>query len=166
MDTYHWDVLVTYDWDVVGCFVWDLLETSWRRTDWTSLLLPFETSSRRSNKMSWRRTTETFWRRSTETSLGVLFEAYLRRCWGLQRNVVTTSLQRLVARWVCSKYVTKTLYRNKFLGSEYIFKLVYHCEGSSSSEICRARDIAEKSLNRLLLQLPEVYCRKKCSSKI
>ena len=30
---------------------------------------------------------------------------------------------------VCSKSDTKTLYGNKFLLSEYIFKLVYHCEG-------------------------------------
>ena len=31
---------------------------------------------------------------------------------------------------VCSKYVVKTLYGSNFLVSEYIFKLVYHCEGS------------------------------------
>ena len=31
---------------------------------------------------------------------------------------------------VCSKSVTKTFYGSKFLVSEYIFKLVYHCEGS------------------------------------
>ena len=68
---YHWDVLVTYCWDVVGCFIWDLFET-WRRTDITSLLHPLETSSRRSNKMPWRRT--------TETSLGVLFGTCLRHC--------------------------------------------------------------------------------------
>ena len=54
---------------------------------------------------------------------------------------------------VCSKSVTKTLYRNKFLVSEYIFKLVYHCEGSRRSEICCARNTAAKSLNRLLLLL-------------
>ena len=54
---------------------------------------------------------------------------------------------------VCSKSVTKTFYGSKFLVSEYIFKLVYHCEGSRWSEICCARDIAKKSLNRLLLLL-------------
>ena len=54
---------------------------------------------------------------------------------------------------VCSKSVTKTFYRSKFLVSEYIFKLVHHCEGSRWSEICCARDIAKKSLNRLLLLL-------------
>ena len=52
---------------------------------------------------------------------------------------------------VCSKSVIKTFYGRKFLVSEYIFKLVYHCEGSRWSEICCARDIAKKSLNRLLL---------------
>ena len=91
MDTYHWDALVTYHWDVVGCFIWDLLETSWRRTDETSSLRPLETWSRHTNKMSWRRT--------TETSLGVSFETYLRRCWDVQRDVVTTSPRRLIAGW-------------------------------------------------------------------
>ena len=52
---------------------------------------------------------------------------------------------------VCSKSVIKTFYGSKFLVSEYIFKLVYHCEGSRWSEICCARDIAKKSWNRLLL---------------
>ena len=54
---------------------------------------------------------------------------------------------------VCFKFVTKTLYWNKYLVSEYIFKLVYHCESSRWSEISCARDIAKKakkSLNRLL----------------
>ena len=54
---------------------------------------------------------------------------------------------------VCSKSVTKTFYGSKFLVSEYIFKLVYHCEVSRWSDICFARDIAKKSLNRLLLFL-------------
>ena len=27
-------------WDVVGCFIWNLFETSWRRTERTSLLSP------------------------------------------------------------------------------------------------------------------------------
>ena len=91
MDTYHWDV--------VGCFIWDLFETSWRRTDETSSLPTLETWSRHTNKTSWRCTTETSWRRSTETSLGVSFETYLRRCWAVQRDVVTTSPRRLVAGW-------------------------------------------------------------------
>ena len=52
---------------------------------------------------------------------------------------------------VCSKSVIKTFYGSKFLVSEYIFKLVYHYEGSRWSEICRAREIAKKSWNRLLL---------------
>ena len=50
--------------------------------------------------MLWRRTTETSWRRSTETSLDVIFETYLRLHWNVQREVATTSLQRLVAGWV------------------------------------------------------------------
>ena len=29
---------------------------------------------------------------------------------------------------VCSKFVIKTFYKSKFLVSEYIFKLIYHCE--------------------------------------
>ena len=99
VDKYRWDVLVTYHWDVVGCFIWDLLEKSDRRTDGTSLLRPLDTSSRRLNKMSWRPTTETSWRRSIETLLGVSFETYMRRCWDVQRDVVTTSPQRLVAGW-------------------------------------------------------------------
>ena len=40
------------------------------------------------------------WRSSTETSLGVSFESYLRRQWDVQRDVVTTSLTRLVVGWV------------------------------------------------------------------
>ena len=55
-----------------------MFETLWTRTDGTSLLRPFKTSSRRSNKTSWRRTIETSWRRSNETSLGVSFGTYLR----------------------------------------------------------------------------------------
>ena len=100
VDTYDWDVLVTYHWNVVGCFIWDLFDTSWRRTNGTSLLRPFETSLRRSNKLLWRPTTETFWRRSIEPSLGVSFGTYLRRRWDVQRDVVTTSPGRLNAGWV------------------------------------------------------------------
>ena len=54
---------------------------------------------------------------------------------------------------VCCKSVTKTLYGDKFLVREYIFKLVYHCDRSRWSEICCERDIAKKSLNRFLLLL-------------
>ena len=77
VDMYHWDVLVTYHWGVVWCFIWDLFETSWRRTDGTSLL---------------RLATETSWRCSIETSLCVSFEIY--------RDVCMTSSRRLVAGWV------------------------------------------------------------------
>ena len=103
-EMYYWDVLVTYHWDVVRCFIWGLFEKLRRRSDGTSLLRPLKTSSQRSNKMPWRRTTEKSWQRSTETSLGVLFEMYLRRCWDVQRDVDTTLLRRLVARW--EKYFT------------------------------------------------------------
>ena len=54
---------------------------------------------------------------------------------------------------ISSKSIIKTLYGSKFLVSEYIFKLVYHCEGRKWSEICCGRDIAKKSLNRLLVLL-------------
>ena len=95
-----------------------LFETSWRRTDGTSLLHPFETSLRRSNKMLLRRTTETFWRRSIATSLGVSFGTYLRRRWDVQRDVVTMSPRRLNAGWVLisilSVYLLK-LYRQILL---------------------------------------------------
>ena len=87
------------NWDVIGCFIWDLFETSWRRTDGTSSLHPHETSPQHTNKMLWRRTTETSWRRSTETLLGVSFEMYLRCCWDVQRDAVTTLLRRLVGGW-------------------------------------------------------------------
>ena len=50
------------------------------------MLRSLETLSRRSNKILWRRTT-------------VSFETYLRRRWDVQRDVVTTSLRRLVAGW-------------------------------------------------------------------
>ena len=114
MDTYHWDALVTYHWDVVGCFIWDLYETSWKRTDETKLVRPLETSSRRSNEMSRKRTTETSWRRSTETSLGVSFETYLAYCWGIQRDVVTTTLWCLVASRVFNFHVRISKYKNNF----------------------------------------------------
>ena len=48
---------------------------------------------------------------------------------------------------VCSKSVTKTLCGNKFLVSEYIFKSVYHCEGSRWSEIVEV--VEEISLKNL-----------------
>ena len=74
-------------------------ETCLRRTDGTSLLRPFETSSRCSNKTSWRCTTETSWQRSIETSLNVSFGTYLQRRWDVQRDVVATSSRRLNVGW-------------------------------------------------------------------
>ena len=41
----------------------------------------------------------------------------------------------------CSKTVTKTLYWNKILVSECIFKLICHCENCRRSEICYAQEI-------------------------
>ena len=99
MDTYHWDVLVMYHEDVNGCLIWDLFQTSWRRYDGTSLLRPFETSLQHSNKTLWRCTTETSWRRSIETLLSFSFEAYLRRRWDVQRDIVATLSWRLNAGW-------------------------------------------------------------------
>ena len=68
-------------------------------------------------------------------------------------EVQKSSKVDITKKEVFSKSVIKTLSGSKFLVSEYIFKLVYHCEGSRWSEICCARDIAKKSLNRLLLLL-------------
>ena len=45
-------------------------------------------------------------------------------------EVQKTSKVHIRKKEVCSKYVIKTLYGSKFLVSQYIFKLVYHCEGS------------------------------------
>ena len=59
----------------------------------------------------------------------------------------------LKKKGVCSKSVTKMLYRNKFLVSECILKLVCHCESCRLLEIGFVRDITETSLNRLLLFL-------------
>ena len=66
-----WDVVETYWWDVVITSPWDVVTHT--------------------NKTSWRRT--------TETSSVVSFETYLRRCWDVQKYVVTTSSWRLVAGW-------------------------------------------------------------------
>ena len=70
---------------------------SWRLTDGTSLLRPLETLVQLSNKISGGRITETYCRRSTRTLLGVSFERYLQRRWDIQKGVVATSLQRLIA---------------------------------------------------------------------
>ena len=51
---------------------------------------------------------------------------------------------------VCSKSVTKTFSRNKFLVSEFIFKLVYHWESCRWSEICCVYRSGR----------PEVFCKK------
>ena len=52
---------------------------------------------------------------------------------------------------VCSKSVANTFYGSKFLESEFILKLVYHCEGSRWSEFVVQEISPQKSLNRLLL---------------
>ena len=94
VDTYPWDVLVRYHWDVSGCFIWDWFETSWKRTDGTSLLRPLGTWSQRSNETSWRHTTETslyfplrcrwvFCLRRTCDVVGTYRETSLRRCHGV-----------------------------------------------------------------------------------
>ena len=75
----------------------------------------------------------------------------------IQRCKKTGNL--IMFRWyfskyeICSKSFTKVLYGNMFLVSENIFKLVCHCASWKWSQICcpHVRDIAEKSLNKLLL---------------
>ena len=101
---------------VVRCFIWGLFQTSWRRIDGTSLLRFLETSSRHSNKTWRRRTTETSWRRSIETSMGVSFETFLWRHWDVQRDVVTTLPQCLVARWDLILYYVQKYKPFKFYG--------------------------------------------------
>ena len=64
---------------------------------------------------------------------------------------------------VCSKSVTKTLYRNTVLVSEWIFKLVCLCESCGLSEISFERDIAETALSRLLLLLVLKSSHQNCS---
>ena len=67
---------------------------------------------------------------------------------------------------VCSKSVTKTLYRNKVLVSEWIFKLVCYCESCRLSEMvtCNSlRDITETSLNRLSMLLILKSSHRSCS---
>ena len=54
---------------------------------------------------------------------------------------------------VCSKSLTKMLCRKKFLVRECIFKFVCHCENCRLSDWLCIREIAETSLNRLLLLL-------------
>ena len=65
---------------------------------------------------------------------------------------------------VCSKSATKRLYRSKFLVSECIFKLVCHSESCKLIRdwLC-VRDIAETSLNRLLLFLILKSSHRSCS---
>ena len=53
------------------------------------------------------------------------FDKYLS-CFEVQKN----SKVDIRKEEVCSKSVKKTFYGSKFLVSEYIFKLVNHCEGS------------------------------------
>ena len=45
-------------------------------------------------------------------------------------EVQKNSKAEIKKKEVCSKHVVKTLYGKKFLVREYIFKLVYHCEGN------------------------------------
>ena len=89
------DVSLRLCWMFYLRIIWDVMETYYE----TSSLRPLQTSSRHANKTSWRHTTETPWRRSTETLLGVSFETYTQRCWDVQRDVVATSPQRLIAGW-------------------------------------------------------------------
>ena len=68
---------------------------------------------------------------------------------------------------VCSKSVTKKNYRNKFLVSKCIFKLVCHCQ-SDQRFVVRKR-YCLKFFEQIVTvayakkQLPEVFCRKRLS---
>ena len=65
---------------------------------------------------------------------------------------------------VCSKSFTETLYGNKILVSECIFKLVCHCENCRLSDrltVCKRYGLAY-----LKKQPPELFCRKMCFLKI
>ena len=75
---------------------------------------------------------------------------------------------------ICSKslygskcLVKKTLYGSKFLVSEYIFKLIFiivNVAGDQSArDIACARDVAKRSLNRLLLLLVLKSCYPRCA---
>ena len=68
--------------------------------------------------MSWRRTAETSWQRSTNTSLGVSFETYLRRCWDVQRDVVTMSL-RLMLLGGANQMVVSDKFEHSVKGFKY-----------------------------------------------
>ena len=57
------------------------------------------------------------------------------------------------------------LYGNKYLVSECVFKLVYDCQGSRSSEIFSARNLDEKSLSRFLLMLILKSSYSKCTAE-
>ena len=97
-------------------FIWDLFETSWTRTDGTSLLHPLEISTRRSNKTSWRRIAGTSWRRFIKKFLGVSFETSLGRSKRRRYDVATTSccwgeyqkpMLRQIEWWVQNGPITK-----------------------------------------------------------
>ena len=81
----YW-LLLRHRWVFHLRLIWDFGETYW----WALSLRLLETSSRHTNKRSWRRSTEMSWQRSTETSLGVSFETYLQSHWDVQ-TVATTS---------------------------------------------------------------------------
>ena len=133
-----------FHWDVVGCFILDLFGTSWRRTDGTSSVRPLETLSRYSNKTSWTCTTETPWRCSTDTSSGVTFETYLRRCWDVQRDVVTTSPQHRVAGWVPNLFYLFNFFFSEF--SDNIIKNWQSCKEKLIFTI--VSNISQHALNK------------------
>ena len=72
---------------------------------------------------------------------------------------------------VCSATVRKMLYRNKFCGKWIHFQISLSlCQLQMIRYLLCVRDIAQNFLNTLLLlfilkssELPEVYCRKRCS---
>ena len=76
VETYWWDVVITSPWDVVTTYQSDVVKT-----------------------YHWDGLTTFQW-----DVMGVSFETYLRCRWDIQRDVVTTSPQHLVAGWETSLF--------------------------------------------------------------
>ena len=89
------DVPLRFRWVLHLKLVWYVVETNW----WEVVITSHETSSRHTNKSLWRLP---LWR--IGDVLGVSFGTYLQRRWDVQRDVVTTSPQRLVAGWVITYF--------------------------------------------------------------
>ena len=69
----------TYHNDVIGCFIWDLQETSWIRTNETSLGVSFETCLRRREDVLMRRCCYLLLRRRHDVPIRCRGDVPLRR---------------------------------------------------------------------------------------